>query len=770
MTYCNTDDIFTTQAAEAAQTHNREMNLAWQFVAQTDRSVFLTGKAGTGKTTFLRKLKELTPKRMVVLAPTGVAAINAGGQTIHSFFQLPFGPMLPDAPLRQGQSHYRMSEDKKNLIRTLDLLVIDEVSMVRADLLDAIDQSLRKYRDRYKPFGGVQLLLIGDLAQLAPVVTDSEWPLLSPYYDSPYFYDSRALKQVDYVTVELKHIYRQQDREFVDILAQIRSGHPDTETLNMLSSRYVPQFAPPADEDWIRLTTHNRMAADYNSRMLAALDSPEQHYEAKVKGNFPETNYPADFRLTLKRGAQVMFIKNDPSGNAAYYNGKIGVVDDIERDPDTGEDAIRIYCKDTSTTIMLLPVEWENIHYSIDPETKQISEQVEGTFRQYPLRLAWAITVHKSQGLTFDHAVLDINASFTHGQVYVALSRCRTLEGLVLTQPLSASSIKTDANVAQYVDHQASQAKTAVENLPQLKHDYFYTLLDQLMDFTTLDYAHKYFIRVIDEHLSKTHANLLEVVRKSYDELVNRVVNVAIKFRQQYGQRRQSGADPSHDAWLAQRIAAAMPYFKQALANAYEPIVTEGAVAITNKQAARQYNNAFDGLMREARLKMQMFTILAANPEQAFSVKVYLDAKARAELFDPLEELKVKKRRKKKEPARTPAASGKDAAQTDGASSPKKEKKPDTRLQTYELYQQGMSIAEIAKHRGLQPGTIENHLAALVGVGQIDINQAVEPQHQQQIMEAVGRFGGAYTLSDLKAVLPPHITYAEIKMTLAACS
>ena len=347
------DEVFSERVAEESHVHNREMNLAWQFVANTNTSVFLTGKAGTGKTTFLHKLRELSPKRMVVLAPTGVAAINAQGQTIHSFFQLPFGPNIPGLQQGEGNLRYRMSKEKKQLIRTLDLLVIDEISMVRCDLLDAIDDVMRKYRDRNRPFGGAQLLMIGDLQQLSPVAQDKEWSLLSSYYDTPYFFGSKALAKIDYITIELRHIYRQQDEHFISLLAAIRENRIDKPALDTLNRRYIPGFVPPKDEDWIRLTTHNRMADTYNEQQLNQLSSKELRYVAEVHGNFPETSYPAAYELVVKEGAQVMFLKNDPSGNKDYYNGKIGVVEGTEWDDEHNRELIRVYCKEDGSTILL---------------------------------------------------------------------------------------------------------------------------------------------------------------------------------------------------------------------------------------------------------------------------------------------------------------------------------------------------------------------------------------------------------------------------------
>ncbi len=759
-----TDDIFVMKVSEDSgvasnRVHNVEMNLAWQYVAQTGISVFLTGKAGTGKTTFLRKLRELTPKRMVVLAPTGVAAINAGGQTIHSFFQLPFGPMVPGTPLREGQGHYRMSEEKKRLIQTLDLLVIDEVSMVRCDLLDAIDQVLRKYRDRYRPFGGVQLLLIGDLLQLAPVAAESEWPLLQPYYGSPFFYDSKALQQVDYVTIELRRIYRQQDFRFINLLAQIRGGHPSADALGLLNSRYIRHFTPPRDEDWIRLTTHNRMAASYNESMLRALPDNELRFTAQVKGNFPETSYPADFELVIKRGAQVMFIKNDPSGAGAYYNGKIGVVEDLERDGDSGTDVIRVFCKEDDTTVMLPQVVWENMKYTIDPDTRQIVEEVDGTFRQYPLRLAWAITVHKSQGLTFDHAVLDINASFAHGQAYVALSRCRTLEGIVLTQPLNLGSIMTDTTVTQYIDERIRQGEIKAQLLPQLKHDYFYTLLDELMDFDPLVHAFGYLKRVTDEHLSATHPDLLVLIKSAQLRLDTDVKDVAQRFVRQYHATSAAVVNPLHNAELQRRLSASFSYFYDKLADIFAPLPDHLAIRIDNRQVSRQYNNALEGMMLKLKLKMQVFATLLKSDSYAFTVKSYLDAKARAALSN----VDLPKPSKRKP---DPKRGGRSVESGDIENS--KPVRTDTRHRTFDLYRRGLSIADIAAERQLSRPTIEKHLASFVAEGELDVNTLVSKERQQRIIDSVNLFAGAYTLSDLKAKLPPDYTYAEIRFTLAA--
>lgn len=733
-------------AAGQRRVHNHEMNLAWRFIANTNVSVFLTGKAGTGKTTFLRKLKELTPKRMVVLAPTGVAAINAQGQTIHSFFQLPFGPMLPEGVGQNGErrSHYKMSKEKKNLIKTLDLLVIDEISMVRCDLLDAVDAELRKYKDRNKPFGGVQLLLIGDLQQLAPVAKESEWALLAPYYSTQYFFGSKALQQIMYVTVELKHIYRQQNEEFINVLAKIRNNQVDAATVATLNSRYVPGFVPPADEDWIRLTTHNRMADEYNVNMLRSLPGQDLHFYAEVKDNFPETSYPAEEDLVLKIGAQVMFLKNDPSAEHAYYNGKIGVVRSVT------DEGIVVWSKEDKKNILVPQMEWENTKYVIDDSTKEIKEVVEGVFMQYPLRLAWAITVHKSQGLTFDHAVLDINDSFAHGQTYVALSRCRTLEGMVLARPIDSRSVITDANVNAYIDRKVEEARRTESQLPQMMYEYYLTLLNELFSFQTLYSDLRYLTRVVDEHLYSSFPDYLSTLKETLPRVEKELMQVAGKFAVQYQQMMAQSANFSKDEALQGRLHAASEYFFNKVHELLDPIIAQCALKIGNKQVSAQYNNALDSFSLSFKLKVGVFARIIS---ERFNVKTYLNAKAKA----ALDEIVIKQN---------------GVVQTEPVAVKKKEEKPkkekiDTKAESFRMYKEGMSIKEIATERSLTMGTVENHLAHYVGTGVLSIDDVVSTMHQKFIRGIVKTLNAPVTLSDIKGQLPNDYSYAEIKMVLA---
>ena len=614
---------------------NNELLTAWDFVENTGRSIFLTGKAGTGKTTFLRTVMQQSRKRPIVVAPTGVAAINAGGVTIHSFFQLPFSPYVPGAKV---ESKFDFSREKRKIIASIDLLIIDEISMVRADLLDAIDAVLRRFRDHNLPFGGVQLLLIGDLAQLTPVVTPEDERLLKPYYDTPYFFGSKALQQIDYVTIQLEHVYRQQDESFIKILNEVRNGHPSAEALAQLNSRAIlnSQFSILNSQLAIRLTTHNHLANCYNESELQKLPGRSYSYRAEIKGMFPDYSYPTAETLELKVGAQVMFVKNDPSGEHLYYNGRIGRV------MEASEKHLTVYCEGDANAIEVEPLEWENTRYTLNEVTREIESEVQGTFKQLPLRLAWAITIHKSQGLTFDHAIIDANQSFAPGQVYVALSRCRTLEGLTLATPLEARSIINDQRVDSYIAQQESEAERSIRQLPVLKQEYERYLLLQLFDFRSILYLEETMVRIFAEFFYHSHASLKQLHDQALFDFRQHVIAVAERWQQKIQSMPIEGL---RDAEFLERVKRSADYFYDQLRNILsKPIELSAKVETGNKQAARRLDNALPDLRQTWIARRYLLLKIA---EKGYTVDNYLHEKQMS-MLDAVDEGKKKVKRGRK--------------------------------------------------------------------------------------------------------------------------
>ncbi len=824
----------------AQEIPNPELKLAFDFVEQTNTNLFLTGKAGTGKTTFLRNLKTISPKRMIVVAPTGVAAINAGGVTIHSFFQMHFGPHIPGQAVQQQgntqQNHksnfdrsQRFSREKINIMRSLDLLVIDEISMVRADLLDAIDEVLRRFKDRDKPFGGVQLLLIGDLQQLAPVARDDEWALLRPYYDTIFFFGSRALQKTNFTTIELKHIYRQSDENFIRLLNKVRDNMIDEQAINALNQRYIPGFDPGNDEGYITLTTHNYQSQVINETKLKQLKSHPYHFTANVDGEFPEYSYPTDFELVLKEGAQVMFVKNDISREKLFYNGKIGTIAGIE------DDIIFVKCEDDYAVIPVEPAEWTNNKYAIDEETKEITATPVGSFTQYPLKLAWAITIHKSQGLTFEKAIIDANAAFAHGQVYVALSRCKTFEGMVLSSRISQNCIKSDSNVKGF-SAEAELNHPGEKELLASKIAYQQTLLVELLDFSILQRRLNYCRKLIKENSHVLLPELAEIFTTINNLADTDLTGVANKFRPQIGQLLSNNPMIEGHVALQERVKKASVYFFEKTEQGICQVLQNTDVETDNKAIRKLLRDSFENLYQEALIKSGCFKACISG----FTVKNYLGAKARASI----EKIQLKKEVKTKEyipvagisdtelsreikawrytkaqeeglpvymvlpqktmyeVAESMPVSEKELAAIKGfgkkklkkyggellgiirnylqvnhldklelelpdeeTPEKKKQEKGQSQRLSLEMFLQGKTIPEIAMERSYAASTIEGHLARFVASGELDILKLLPPEKVAYISEFFMETGSA-SISEAKIVLGDGVSFGELRMVM----
>ena len=794
---------------------NPELELALQFIEKTDRNLFITGKAGTGKTTFLHKIKQESLKRMVIVAPTGVAAINAKGVTIHSFFQMPFGPILPNQIANTSNAQRKFSKTKIDIIKSLDLIIIDEISMVRADLLDGIDQVMRRYKNRNKVFGGVQILMIGDLQQLAPVVRPNEWSLLQAHYNTVYFFSSKAYQEANVVSIELKHIYRQKNEDFIKILNEIRTDTLSDMSAKILNKNYNPSFSPTKEEGYITLTTHNNRANLINESELNKLKIKSSFFKAEISGKFSENAYPNAERLELKVGAQVMFIKNDSSTDKRYYNGKIGIITAISKE------SVTVKCANEIDEIVTEKETWSNINYSINEETKAIKEEMIGAFSQIPLRLAWAITIHKSQGLTFEKAIIDAEASFAHGQTYVALSRCTSLEGLVLKTPITSSAIINDSTVSVF-NESVEENHPDESVLNESEKHFQLNLISEILDYQPLLYPITRLIDVFYNNRTSIKGDVIDHLQTLKDDGIVALMKISNGFKNQLNTLSEDNVLPENSSQIQERFIKAITYFLNTTKNNIQKPLDTITFSTDNKAVKKDFSKQFDSL--QEKLEEKLFALQKMT--KGFKVQEYLQVRANA-VLQKTEPIKKKKIASKRDPIlalklrelrhgiaksleiahfqiftqetlyalcddlpRTEkellkvVGMGKTRVSKYGEeileaievyckenginrlNEQKKEDKKPTKQISFELFKAGLSIKEISKERSLTPGTIENHLANYISSGDIDVLELIPLKRYKNIRNQVETAGEVKGLTALKEKVDGSITYMELKMVL----
>lgn len=752
--------------------------LAAKFVNLTSRHIFLTGKAGTGKTTFLRNLMSLTHKRAVIVAPTGIAAINASGVTIHSLFQLPFGMYLPkpvSADLETSNLHYQtpkslirhlgMNSRKRRMLLDLELLIIDEVSMLRADLLDAIDMVLKFIRkNNHESFGGVQVLFIGDLYQLPPVVNQQEWKVLSGLYSSIYFFDALALANNPPIYIELEKIYRQADEVFISLLNNLRNNKITSQDVALLQQHYKENFKPDLKDNYITLTTHNLKADTLNKTSLAELKTKSFFYTASIEKEFPESAFPADRKLELKEGAQVMFIKNDISGEQRFFNGKIATIVSLN------SDTIKVKLDESNLIISIEKYVWKNIRYTLNKTTNEIEEEVIGTFTQYPLKLAWAITVHKSQGLTFDKAIVDLGDAFAPGQIYVALSRLRSLKGLILTSTLSGRGIKQDPNVS-YFARTKEQQEDLGSQIKRERNSFLKQFLLQSFDFKALDvYVFEHvFSYTKDEKRSAKQKHLPWVVK--IQQQLMALKKDADKFLKQIERLFQVDSAENMNLLLERTTAAEnyfIPKFDQFSSSIFELI----DVVKTEKQTKEYLGQLFEleaafyeQFKKIKKAKAMLAAELAGLEITKEQLAVLFKEAKRAEqikgafFISETEEFSLDDNKKgKRFPMRGRVVKDEKIKATP---------KEDTKDITAKLLAEGNTPDEVAKLRKMTISTIEGHIAYFVAKQELDPKQFMDPKKVDTILHAIKQLK-TLKLNDLREHLGKSYSFSEIKIAVAA--